>query len=105
MSIVNNSNYGFFPAHELNKDTIVYNIGGGAQWTGASVDPYKNIIYVSANQIPYKLRVLQTYDINKNFQYKIKMSEPLRDLDGYPGVKPPWGTLTAINLNTGIIYY
>ena len=21
--------------------------------------------------------------------------------DGYPGIKPPWGTLTAINLNTG----
>src|SRR5947209_2253144 len=23
------------------------------------------------------------------------------DPDGYPAVKPPWGTLTAINLNTG----
>ena len=30
---------------------------------------------------------------------------PLRDLDGYPGVKPPWGTLTAINLNTGKILW
>ncbi|HEX4773089.1 MAG TPA: PQQ-binding-like beta-propeller repeat protein [Bryobacteraceae bacterium] len=25
------------------------------------------------------------------------------DPDGYPAVKPPWGTLTAINLNTGAI--
>ena len=24
-------------------------------------------------------------------------------MDGYPGVKPPWGTLTAINLNNGKI--
>jgi quinoprotein glucose dehydrogenase len=24
------------------------------------------------------------------------------DPDGYPAVKPPWGTLTAINLNTGV---
>jgi len=111
MSIVNNSNYGFFPTHELNKDTIVYNLGGGAQWTGGSVDPYQNILYVTANQIAYKLRVLSSYDINKNFKYKIKvgkngtMEDPLRDLDGYPGVKPPWGTLTALNLNTGKIIW
>jgi quinoprotein glucose dehydrogenase len=25
----------------------------------------------------------------------------LLDPDGYPGIKPPWGTLNAINLNTG----
>ncbi|SHN42505.1 PQQ-binding-like beta-propeller repeat protein [Chitinophaga sp. CF418] len=23
------------------------------------------------------------------------------DKDGYPGIKPPWGTLNAVNLNTG----
>ena len=28
---------------------------------------------------------------------------PLRDEDGYPGSKPPWGTLTAISLNSGKI--
>ncbi len=27
----------------------------------------------------------------------------LLDKDGYPGIKPPWGTLNAINLNTGKI--
>jgi quinoprotein glucose dehydrogenase len=25
----------------------------------------------------------------------------LTDRNGYPGVKPPWGTLNAVNLNTG----
>lgn len=25
----------------------------------------------------------------------------VRDSDGYPGIKPPWGTLNAIDLNTG----
>ena len=29
----------------------------------------------------------------------------LEDLSGYPGVKPPWGTLTALNLNTGKIIW
>jgi quinoprotein glucose dehydrogenase len=27
----------------------------------------------------------------------------LRDAEGYPGVKPPWGTLTCLDLNTGKI--
>ncbi|MFT5495865.1 MAG: quinoprotein glucose dehydrogenase [Kiritimatiellia bacterium] len=29
--------------------------------------------------------------------------DKLYDHEGYPGVKPPWGTLTALNLNTGKI--
>lgn len=27
----------------------------------------------------------------------------LLDPDGYPGIKPPWGTLTPVNLNKGVI--
>jgi quinoprotein glucose dehydrogenase len=30
-----------------------------------------------------------------------KVWEKLEDSDGYPGIKPPWGTLNAIDLNTG----
>lgn len=33
--------------------------------------------------------------------YVIKVWKKLTDQDGYPGVKPPWGTLNAIDLNTG----
>ena len=29
----------------------------------------------------------------------------MTDLDGYPGVKPPWGSLSAMNLNTGKIIW
>ncbi len=42
---------------------------------------------------------------NKVFGFKpayvIKEWIKLFDPDGYPGVKPPWGTLNAIDLNTG----
>ena len=68
MSQVDKSNYGFFPSHELNKSTIVYNLGGGAQWTGGSVDPYKNIVYVSANELAYKIVVYEAFDINNNLR-------------------------------------
>ncbi|MBO0323642.1 PQQ-binding-like beta-propeller repeat protein [Muricauda sp. CAU 1633] len=33
--------------------------------------------------------------------YAIREWRKLTDPDGYPGVKPPWGTLNAIDLNTG----
>tara|TARA_Y100000590_G_scaffold82585_1_gene92025 strand:- start:1026 stop:3044 length:2019 start_codon:yes stop_codon:yes gene_type:complete len=107
ISQVNKSNFGFFPTHEINKYTITYNINGGAQWTGGSVDPYKNVLYVSSNQIPYKIMVMGSFDINKNFKYETNLmkTEMLNGLDGYPGVKPPWGTLTAINLNNGKIIW
>jgi quinoprotein glucose dehydrogenase len=34
-------------------------------------------------------------------RYINKIWKPVRDQDGYPGVKRPWGTLNAIDLNTG----
>lgn len=33
--------------------------------------------------------------------YVIKVWQPFTDSEGYPAVKPPWGTLNAIDLNTG----
>ena len=106
LSIVENANYGFFEPHELNKNTIEYNQQGGAQWTGASVDPYKNIMYVTASNIPWIVGVKTLDNNNKGtIKYIDKREEPLRDLDGYPGVKPPWGTLTAMNLNNGKIIW
>lgn len=34
-------------------------------------------------------------------KYINKVWKPFKDQDGYNAVKPPWGTLNAINLNTG----
>ncbi|MEP7251690.1 MAG: PQQ-binding-like beta-propeller repeat protein [Ginsengibacter sp.] len=43
--------------------------------------------------------------ISKQFGFKPayvnKVWKKLTDPDGYPGIKPPWGTLNAIDLNTG----
>ena len=42
---------------------------------------------------------------NKDFPYQpeylTRNWDKLVDQDGYPGIKPPWGTLNAIDLNTG----
>ena len=36
-------------------------------------------------------------------RYKLKAYKQLRDQEGYPGIKPPWGNLCAVNLNTAEI--
>jgi quinoprotein glucose dehydrogenase len=51
-------------------------------------DPDKEAIYSStAEGAPMK--------------YRITGSNDFLDPDGYPGITPPWGTLNAIDLNTG----
>ncbi|WP_211480971.1 outer membrane protein assembly factor BamB family protein [Arcticibacter eurypsychrophilus] len=34
--------------------------------------------------------------------YQMKVWKKLTDQEGYPGIKPPWGTLNAIDMNTGV---
>ena len=63
-------------------------------------------MYVTANNIPFKIGVQLYKNSNKGkIRYIDKIAVPLRDQEGYPGVKPPWGTITAINLNTGKIIW
>jgi quinoprotein glucose dehydrogenase len=50
-------------------------------------------------------RALPTKAAQSNFpyipRYVSRVWKQFTDSDGYPGIKPPWGTLNAINLNTG----
>lgn len=61
---------------------------GGSPWSGASFDPRSNMLFVNTNELPG----IMSHPANYLF---------LTDQEGYPGVKPPWGTLTAIDLNKG----
>ncbi|WP_379765774.1 outer membrane protein assembly factor BamB family protein [Flagellimonas marina] len=36
-------------------------------------------------------------------RFKLKAYQQLRDQEGYPGIKPPWGKLCAVDLNSGEI--
>jgi len=42
---------------------------------------------------------------SKRNRYSLKDYLQLLDQNGYPGVKPPWGTLNAVDLNTGDILW
>jgi quinoprotein glucose dehydrogenase len=70
---------------------------GGATWSGASFDQTTNWLYVNTNNRPAVVRLKK----NGSNGYDFAGYEFFTDQNGYPGVKPPWGHLTAIDLNTG----
>jgi quinoprotein glucose dehydrogenase len=41
--------------------------------------------------------------VDPNRKYRLKAYKQLRDHNDYPGIKPPWGNLVAVDLNTGTI--
>ncbi|MBK5277267.1 MAG: pyrroloquinoline quinone-dependent dehydrogenase [Bacteroidia bacterium] len=43
---------------------------------------------------------IATTSDGKPMRYRIKAYKQLLDQSGYPGIKPPWGTLCALDLNT-----
>ena len=95
--------YGFYATYELGKKNLQYNFHGGAEWMGASIDHKKNKMYLTANNIPWETSIRQVNDTNSIIpKYVSEFQRALND-DGYPITKPPWGTLTSMDLNTGKI--
>jgi quinoprotein glucose dehydrogenase len=70
---------------------------GGATWSGASVDPETGILYVNNNNVPNVTTLTQDAD----GKWGHAGYGRFEDQDKYPAIKPPWGQLTAIDLNEG----
>lgn len=98
-------NFGFYETYEIGRKNLQYSFNGGAEWMGGSVNPENQMFYVTSNNIPW-IAELKRVDDKKNLipEYKSKFKRALDDL-GYPITKPPWGSLTALNLNNGKIVW
>ncbi|HTR01095.1 MAG TPA: PQQ-binding-like beta-propeller repeat protein [Candidatus Acidoferrum sp.] len=75
--------------------------GGGANWQGVGFDPDTNMLYVPSTSHPMKVG-LGKDPRNKEFDYAmtsrgIVMEGPF----GLPLIKPPYGRITAIDMNSG----
>jgi len=104
---IKNYKYGFFEPYELGKKNIQFNHHGGAEWSGGSFNLNSEILYVSSSNIAWEAEVGLGGGKNKYFlkpYYKYNSNfKRLKDQNGFPGSKPPWGTITAINLKNGKI--
>src|SRR5690606_23112686 len=79
---------------------LLPNFGGGTNWEGGAVDPETGIVYVGSITNPAVFSVDEPEagmtDMSHNFTGG-QVPSPM-DL---PIVKPPYGRITAIDLNTG----
>ena len=100
LAILEKYNYGpLFTPPSLEKATIAMpGIAGGASWAGAAFDPETRIFYVSSITHPYAATLSKSPvpDIG----YVGKMA-PVDTIQGIPLWKPPYGRITAIDMNTG----
>lgn len=79
---------------------------GGATWSGASFDPSTGYLYVNVNEIgAIGAMKPQSPDAPVPYRRASKWGEYARfwDENRLPCQQPPWGTLNAVNLNTGEI--
>jgi|TARA_Y100000310_G_scaffold327305_1_gene393435 quinoprotein glucose dehydrogenase len=76
---------------------------GGANWGGAGVDPETGILYVEAGNMFSMAGVAPTKGGEGVAGYTMGRSKYPRGPEGLPILKPPYGTVTAIDLNLGTI--
>ncbi|HEY4133043.1 MAG TPA: PQQ-binding-like beta-propeller repeat protein [Gemmatimonadaceae bacterium] len=86
---------------------------GGAGWGGGAIDPTSGIIYIKATNSPALYRIIEptksdTLDANYSVDFaaqSLRVTFPSTDsgqrIPPLPINKPPYGTLVAIDLNTG----
>ena len=92
--------YGALYTPPTQKGTIlVPGIIGGGSWAGAAVNPKKGVIYVPSYTIPL---VVELYAVPvSDYDYVGYLPYGPDGLDDLPLTKPPYGRITAIDLNTG----
>lgn len=73
---------------------------GGASWAGAAVDPDRGILYVPSVTLPTLLSLGKPAGPSA-YAYQVGFNAHPEGPQGLPFTKPPYGRLTAIDLNTG----
>jgi quinoprotein glucose dehydrogenase len=104
LAILNKYDHGpiFTPPSE--KGTInLPGWGGGGNWWGAAFDPDTGMFYVPSSTGPIIVKLSKPDPARSNFQYSrtYEGGMSLAGPRGLPLFKPPYGRITAIDLNKG----
>ena len=84
------------------------NSTGGVNWPGASADPETGFFYVYTKTQIGALGLVNDpersdMDFIRGRPEGISFRDASTSIDGFPMIKPPWGRITGINMNTGDI--
>jgi quinoprotein glucose dehydrogenase len=81
---------------------VIPGFHGGANWSGAAFDPTTGFLYVNSNNVPNITTLVAAQSGKATYgSFRTTGYHRFLDCEGYPAIKPPWGLLNAIDLNTG----
>ncbi|MEE2637475.1 MAG: PQQ-binding-like beta-propeller repeat protein [Acidobacteriota bacterium] len=81
---------------------------GGVNWPGGSADPETGFFYIYTKTQIGALGLVNNpersdMDFIRGRPEGVSFRDASTSIDGFPMIKPPWGRITAINMNTGDI--
>jgi quinoprotein glucose dehydrogenase len=83
------------------KPTVYFpGTNGGANWGGGSFDPATNTLYVNSMDVGAFMRLVRRPE-GSGLAFRAQGFGRFWDRNNYPCQQPPWGTLTAIDMNRG----
>jgi quinoprotein glucose dehydrogenase len=83
------------------KPTVYFpGTNGGANWGGGSFDPATGTLYVNSMDVGAFMQLVKRPEGSK-LAYRSKGLGRFWDSNNYPCQEPPWGSLTAIDMNKG----
>jgi quinoprotein glucose dehydrogenase len=98
--------------------TIPGNVGG-MNWSGSAFDPTRGLLIVNTNNLPAKVNVIPRDKFDQEADASTEGKGDYTEQDGapyglfrtfifakahrLPCIAPPWGTLAAVDMNTGTI--
>lgn len=89
------------PLGETNQ-ALFPGLNGGANWGGASFDPRSGLLFVNSMDVGGLFRLVKRPEGSAiPFALRAAKYEFFWDSMMYPCQEPPWGSLTAIDLNSG----
>lgn len=88
---------------ETNKGTIYMpGFGGGANWQGVVFDPETNMMYVPSTSHPMRIGLAEDKSISEvDYVMSVQGGFVMPGPFGLPLIKPPYGRITAIDMNAG----
>ena len=105
---------GIFTPPSLEGTILLPGYAGGINWGGVAVDPNRQVIVARSSNVPFLVRLIKRDEFKgrQGFEFSIELAtqrgtpyamarQPLLSSWGLPCNKPPWGTVTAIDINSG----
>ena len=74
---------------------------GGADWAGGAADPRTGVLYVPSHMSITNVELRPVRDLDAYSAFSARAGRHIRGPQGLPLVKPPYGSIVAIDLNSG----